>query len=265
MWIIISGGMAGLVGSSGGAIWGALITGIVIFLVYIYSQEKNKKYNERVNINNENKSQKKNMKQSSKIMPSYDPDVLHNLQMADEYYKDNLRENQTGEEWIKMVTQGKVIKNNTNNGNLKNNRFLNTLALEIDVLLKDYIIIHNKRIKEGGTFLSLFRKVKFKNTYMMTSLLQKRFIDKAAELELISQRDLQSFNDEERKFFRLLCDYFLALYWTVQKLHKVSEAHYQRSQNTKNLSWKENQKLESDYKEAINGYITLGNELQEAY
>ena len=52
------------------------------------------------------------MKQSSKIMPEVDQDILHNLQVADKIYKKKLteepHENQTGEDWIKMVAEVKT-------------------------------------------------------------------------------------------------------------------------------------------------------------
>lgn len=148
---------------------------------------------------------------------------------------------------------------------MSNKDFLNNLALEVNSLLTDYITIHDRRLKEGGTFWSLFRKVRFKSIYITTSILQKRFMDKACEFELITQRELQTFNADERKFFRCLWDYFLALYWAVQKLNALAEAQYGRSQNTKDLSWKENQRLEKEHKEAVKRYLTLGRTLQEAY
>ena len=112
---------------------------------------------------------------------------------------------------------------------------------------------------------SLFRKVRFEGIYMTTFILQKRFMDKAAEFELITQKELQTFNSEQKKFFCCLWDYFLALYLAVQKLYILSEAQYERSENAKDLSWDENQKMEKEYKEAVKAYLVLGNDLQEAY
>lgn len=147
----------------------------------------------------------------------------------------------------------------------ENKQFLINLSLSVNDLLSEYVVVHNRRLKEGGTFWSLFRKVRFKSIYMSTSILQKRFTDKAAEFELITQREFQDFDSEEKKFFHCLWDYFLALYWAVQKLHKLAEAQYQRSENTKTLSWEENKRLEKEYQEAIDDYVKLGKELQKDY
>jgi len=148
---------------------------------------------------------------------------------------------------------------------MKNRQLLNKLVLEVNELLSLYIDVHNRRLKEVGTFFSLFRRVNFKGIYLTTQFLLKQFEEKKEEFENLQETHYQDFALRERELFNCLLEYFNALHKTCINLSALAHAQYLRSENKRKLSFAENKQLENVYKSSIDKYLASGERLNKLY
>lgn len=144
-------------------------------------------------------------------------------------------------------------------------QLLKNLAFDVNTLLDVYIVLHNKRLKKAGTFLSLFKKVDFGELYEESELLLKKFFEKSGEIEQLKSKQYRHFSKSEQAFFDCLNKYFNALHETSENLRDIAKYQHDISTGKIASSWKENQQLEGKYKNSIDKYYSLGKELNILY
>ncbi len=149
---------------------------------------------------------------------------------------------------------------------MENKKILDEVTYEVNNLLTEYIELHDKRLKSAGTFISLFKRTDFEAIQKDADILLQKFIKQNARLEMTKINFFfKKFNHLEKEFFNALYDYFSALFWTVQKLHKLTEKQYLRSQNKASLSLDNNMEMEKEYRKAEEAHNALAEPLQRQY
>lgn len=148
---------------------------------------------------------------------------------------------------------------------MKNRELLKNLALAVNDLLSAYVAVHDRRLKEAASFLSLFRKVNFKGIYLSVQILLGEFNEKKNQLGKFKKDFYPKFSDKEREFFDCLEDYFNALHGAVKLLGVVAHLQLKKSENQQGLSFMDNQKYEKGYQEAIENYLAIGKRLNALY
>ena len=146
-----------------------------------------------------------------------------------------------------------------------NKEILHATAFEINDLLTEYIMVHNKILKKAGSFLSLFRRVNFKELYADTEIILSKFNSISEKVALLKTELYGDLPQNQKDFFDCLSDYVDALTSTVDALHTKVNLLHQRSQNKNSLSFKELQAADKDYQECINNYMRIGDRLNELY
>ena len=143
---------------------------------------------------------------------------------------------------------------------------LRELAFEVNNLLSQYIEIHNRRIKQFGTFSSLFKKKDYKGLdeeattiYLKTSVKNKE-ISELKESEFYEDLSL-----DEKDFFVELVQYVEALTQTTFLLSETVSLEYKRSQNMISLPLNEFTKKQKEYEEARRTCQNIGVQLQRLY
>ena len=95
---------------------------------------------------------------------------------------------------------------------MDSSRKLHELAIEVNDLLSQYIRIHNRRMKEAGTFLSLFRRIDYKELYDEAITI---YFKTSAKHNDIGELKVSGFFDDllqdQRDFFVKLVEYVDAL------------------------------------------------------
>ncbi len=147
-----------------------------------------------------------------------------------------------------------------------NSNKLQELAVEVNDLLSQYIKIHNRRIKEAGTFRSLFRKIDYEGIddeattiYLKTSVKQKEIG------ELKDSRFLKDLSQDQKDFFVKLTEYVDALTQTTFLLSEMVNLEYKRSQNIIDLPYKEFMNKHKEYEENRINCQNIGKQLQYLY
>lgn len=145
-------------------------------------------------------------------------------------------------------------------------------ANEVNSFLTLYIKIHNERVRRAGTLSSLLKNIFFSKSvnfgqlHNSTKELLDLFDKKDEELDKLKKNDYRNFNETEKEFFNSLRDYFTALHNTIKTLLLITEAQYKTSLGGKNkISFNDNMKLEKEYDNARNDYISLGEDLMDQY
>ncbi|MFA5093470.1 MAG: hypothetical protein WC543_05995 [Candidatus Omnitrophota bacterium] len=142
---------------------------------------------------------------------------------------------------------------------------LKSCALEINNLLNKYVELHNKVLKEAGTFRSVFRKVDFQGLYNEAKILSNDFMSKEIEIRELGNEINNSLTSLQKEFFDCTLGYFEALLKTVDLLFRKIELLYNRSQNKETLSWNNFNRISKEYNESINGYLEFGTNLNKLY
>lgn len=144
-----------------------------------------------------------------------------------------------------------------------------TQAKEINQLLDEYIISHDKMMQSAGTFKSLFKSVDFLTIHKEIDKVKINFEKKARELKEIKEEYYGNFADVSMEFFDALESYFNALFEAVKQLSLLSFRLYETSKgfigNKRKLSWSEYSQLTKVYDEKVKAYSELGNKLNKAY
>lgn len=145
-------------------------------------------------------------------------------------------------------------------------------AKDINQLLDEYIKIHNVRLKSAGSFGSLLKniflgqKVNFEEIYKGLENLVSKFDKKQVELEELIEKYGKAFSEQEESYYKLLVNYFDALFNTVKSLSVLAKRQYEtsRGDNTK-LGLQEDLELEKSYKNSILVYQEIGYKLNFQY
>jgi len=138
---------------------------------------------------------------------------------------------------------------------------LKSCLFEVHNLLSQYIEVHNKVLRNTGTFRSLFRKVDFPELHNDASILLKDFIYKDTEIGKLKNEIYSSLTPLQKEFFDSFSSYFGALLKTVSLLFRKIELLYNRSQNKDTLSWGDFSCISREYEESINNYLEFGKVL----
>jgi len=146
-----------------------------------------------------------------------------------------------------------------------NKKYLFEQAFEVEDLLKVYVEVHNRCLKEAGSFLSLFKNTDFSDLLNSAKEISQKFDQKYAELNSFKQRNYELLHSVEKQFFNSLLEYVEALSETNHKLVELYEALYLRSINKEGLSWLKYRSLGKKYEEARKNYLTIGEKLQRNY
>ncbi len=144
-----------------------------------------------------------------------------------------------------------------------NKEILQATAFEINDLLTEYIMVHNQILKNAGSFLSLFRRVNFKELYADTEVILSKFNSISEKVALLKAELYDDLPQNQKNYLDCLSDYIDALTSTVDALHTKVNLLYQRSQNKNSLSFKELQLSDKDYQNCINNYMKIGERLNE--
>jgi len=142
---------------------------------------------------------------------------------------------------------------------------LQTIAFEINDLLTEYITIHNKILKKAGSFLSLFKRVNFQEFYDDTKDILLKFNLKQREVRELKISLYDCMTHSQRNFLDCLLRYVDTLIETINLLYIKVDLLYQRSQNKISLRFKELQSVDKHYQKCINGYMRIGEELNDLY
>jgi len=149
---------------------------------------------------------------------------------------------------------------------MDSSRKLHELAVEVNDLLSQYIKIHNRRMKEAGTFLSLFIRIDYKELYDEAITI---YFKTSAKHNDIGELKVSGFFDDllqdQRDFFIKLVEYIDALAQTTFLLSELVGLEYQRSQNMISLPLSEFMNKQRTYEETMKGCKKIGAQLQHLY
>ncbi len=143
---------------------------------------------------------------------------------------------------------------------MNNTEILKKLSFEVNDLLTEYIQLHDKILKEGGTFLSLFKKVDFEKMLNDCYEILKKFELKKEEIFSFKKENGNYLNDIEKKYLDQLISFFDKLLFTVNFLINKQQLLYKKSKKEK-ISWKEYNNAENQYKKSIDEYLIEGQKL----
>jgi hypothetical protein len=143
---------------------------------------------------------------------------------------------------------------------------LRELAIEVNDLLSQYIKIHNRRIKETGTLLSLFRKKDYKGIDDEATIIYLKISVKQKEIgELKDTRFFKDLSPGQKDCFVKLAEYVDALTQTTFLLSEMVNLEYRRSQNMGDLPYKEFMNAHKEYEESRINCQNIGKQLQYLY
>ena len=143
---------------------------------------------------------------------------------------------------------------------------LRELAIEVNDLLSQYIKIHNRRIKQFGTFLSLFKKKDYKGLDDEATTIYLKASGKQKEIgELKDSGFFEGLLQDQKDFFIKLAQYVDALTQTTFLLSEMVNLEYRRSQNMGDLPYKEFMNAHKEYEESRINCQNIGKQLQHLY
>jgi len=134
-------------------------------------------------------------------------------------------------------------------------------ALVVNDLLTQYVELHNNFLKSAGTFSSLFRKVDFKKLAGDIYFLFEKFRDEKTKLDKLQS---QAESEKEEQFTACLFLYTEALTETVHLLFIMAHALQEKAEG-KRLSFQEHMGNDKKYKNSIQVYLKIGEELNNLY
>lgn len=133
-------------------------------------------------------------------------------------------------------------------------------SFEVNDLLSEYIQLHNRILKKGGTFISLFKKVDFEKMLNDCHEILKKFEIKREEILSFKKENGDDLNDNEKKYLNQLMSFFDKLLLTINFLVNKQQLLYKKSKKEK-IGWKEYNNAESQYKKSIDDYLMEGQKL----
>jgi hypothetical protein len=134
-------------------------------------------------------------------------------------------------------------------------------ALVVNDLLTQYVELHNNFLKSAGTFSSLFKKVDFRKLAGDIYFLFEKFRDEKFKLDDLQK---QNGNEKEKQFAKCLFLYTKSLTETVHLLFIMAHTLQEKAEGNK-LSFQEHMENDKKYKNSIQVYTKLGEELNNLY
>lgn len=145
-----------------------------------------------------------------------------------------------------------------------NNESLKQLALDVNRLLNEYLIIDKELIKRSTGFLSMFKSIPFDSFEKTLDDIIKRLSLKKQEIENLGIRNV---SQVQKEFTETLLSYSTALIESVGFLHKkvFDLAEASKGSQGKKLSFADHSSNVKDYNESMNGYLQYGQKLNDLF
>jgi len=147
---------------------------------------------------------------------------------------------------------------------------LRELALTVNQGLTAYIAVHNAIFEEAATVKSLFKNLSGSGVPMSKLLEDSEALVPlwdgiSKELEDFKSTDSLCLSEDERGFFDVLSRYVEALQKTVIALVERQRLMNEGAQGGRNnpMTWSAYQEKEALYRQSVDGYMTIGEELNE--
>lgn len=134
---------------------------------------------------------------------------------------------------------------------------LQNKAIELNSLLSDYILLHDRIFKQSATFRSLFKKIDFKSMYIASSMLVEKFSTFKDELIAAQHLCNDKTPNEYKVYLKQLILFFKSLFRTILILKKRQYLLFQKSEGRK-VNWDQYKNLENEYQNAIKKYMAEG-------
>ncbi len=134
-------------------------------------------------------------------------------------------------------------------------------AIIINDILSEYVQLHDSFIKSSGSLLSIFRRIDFQKLSGDAYFLFEKLRDETKNLDSFEP---ETMNSQQKEFYDCLHSYTEALKETVYLLFVMFQALDQKAKGEK-LNFKEHSENNTKYKDSINVYMLLGQELNELY
>lgn len=143
---------------------------------------------------------------------------------------------------------------------------IKSFVFNIDNLLTEYILVHDKLVKESG-FFSLFKKIDFAELYRSTAPLFQKSISGLSEIEEFKSKFYEELSEKQKLFLDSLIEYTLALTETIQCLLKLTYDLAEKSKGSqgKKVTWDQHKANSDSYKDARNKYLVVGKDLNSLY
>ena len=143
---------------------------------------------------------------------------------------------------------------------MNNTEILKKLSFEVNDLLSEYIQLHDKILKKGGTFRSLFRKVDFEKMLNDCYEILSKFEIKREEILSFKKQSGNDLKDNEKKYLNQLMSFFDKLLLTINLLLNKQQLLYKKSKKEK-IIWQEYNNAENQYKKSIDDYLVEAQNL----
>ncbi|MEA3369528.1 MAG: hypothetical protein U9Q24_04175 [Candidatus Ratteibacteria bacterium] len=143
---------------------------------------------------------------------------------------------------------------------MNNTEILKKLSFEVNDLLSEYIQLHDKILKKGGIFISLFKKVDFEKILNDCHEILRKFEIKRKGMLSFKKENGDNLDDNEKKYLNQLISFFDKLLVTINFLLNKQQLLYKKSQKEK-IGWEEYNNAENQYKKSIDDYLMEGRKL----
>lgn len=142
---------------------------------------------------------------------------------------------------------------------------LNEIALRVNNLLSEYIVIHDEIYKFSWRKIIplpfVFKAIDFHNLHEKAD----RILNNLEQCNDDISKILDEVSNNESRFAHFLSEYCLALTNTVSLLKEMLHQLDLKSENSGDYSLSKHNKLSKEYDEAVQKYHGMGNRLNELY
>lgn len=142
---------------------------------------------------------------------------------------------------------------------------LDEIALKINNLLSEYIIIHDEVFKFSWRKIIplpfIFKAINFHDLHEKAD----KVLNNLEQCNDDLSRILSEVSDKESRFAHFLSEYCLVLTNTVSLLKEMLYQLYLKSENSGDYNLSKHNSLSKEYDEAVRKYYSMGNRLNELY
>ena len=138
---------------------------------------------------------------------------------------------------------------------------LQQYALDINDLLSEYILLHNKLQKKTNSVWGIFKPINFEELRQTSQEIQNKLEDKVSDISGLRKK---ATNNSEKEFTNCLLEYAQALLNTLNLFKKMASDLLLKSSGGK-LSLPKHMENSRSYKDSISQYQIIGNRLNELY
>jgi len=142
---------------------------------------------------------------------------------------------------------------------------LNEMALTVNHLLSEYIIIHDEIFKFSWRKIIplpfIFKAIDFRSLHEKAD----KILNNLEQCNVDISKILNEIQNSESRFAHFLSEYCLALTNTVSLLKEMLHQLDLKSENSGDYSLSKHNKLLKEYDEAVQKYYSMGNRLNELY